>query len=76
MTRQALTGRVHEQLHKLPGRPEHSGTSRPNHRGGLSNRPVWNRPLKSPRINHGHKEPAVLVGWRNGIARFFSRQDR
>ena len=76
MTRQALTGRVHEQLHKLPGMPEHSGTSRPNHRGGLSNRPVWNRPLKSPRINHGHKEPLVLVGWQNAIARFFSRRDR
>ena len=75
MTRQALTGRVHEQLHKLPGMPEHSAASRLNHRGSLSNRSFRNRPLKSPRINHGRKEPAVLVGWQNGIARFFSRRD-
>lgn len=76
MTRQALTGRVHEQLHKLPGLPEHSGASRLNHRGGLANRPFRNRPLKSPRINHGHKEPTVFVGCQNGIARSFSRRDR
>ncbi len=76
MTRQALTGRAHEQLHKLPGMPEHSEASRLNHRGGLPNRPFRNRPLKSPRTNHGHKEPLVLAGWQNAIARFFSRRDR
>lgn len=76
MTRQALTGRAHEQLHKLPGMPEHSEAARLNHRGGRPNRPFRNRPLKSPRINHPHREPVVLVGWQNAIARFFSRRDR
>jgi hypothetical protein len=76
VTRQALTGRAHEQLHKLPGMPGHSRASRLNHRGGRPNRPSRNRPLNSPRINHGHKEPLVLVGWQNAIARFFSRRDR
>lgn len=73
MAEQAPSGRAHEQLHKLPGMPEHSEASRLNHRGGLPNRPFRNRPLKPPRINHGHREPKVLAGWQNGIARFFSR---
>jgi hypothetical protein len=73
MTRQSIAARAHEQLHKLPGMPEHSEASRLNHRGGLPNRPFQNRPLKSPRTNHGHKEPRVLVGWQNAIARFLSR---
>lgn len=76
MTRRARTGRAHEKMHKLPGMPEHSEASRLNHRGGLPNRPFRNRPLKSPRVNHGHKPPTVLVGWQNAIARFFSRRDR
>jgi hypothetical protein len=66
MARRPLTERAHEQLHKLPGMPEHSESTRLNHRGGLPN-----RPLKSPRINHSYKEPKVLVGWQNAIARFF-----
>ena len=76
MTRQALTGRAHEQLHKLPGMPGHSRASRLNHRGGRPNRPSRNRSPKAPRTNHGHKEPTVLVGRQNAIARFFSRRDR
>ena len=76
MTKRPLAERAHERLHKLPGMPEHSGASRLNHRGGLSNRPFRNRPLKSPRLNHGHQEPTVLVGCQNAIARFFSWRDR
>jgi hypothetical protein len=76
MTRRSLAERAHEQLHKLPGMPAHSESTRLNHRGGLPNRPLQNRPPKSPRISHGHKEPRVLVGWQNAIARFLSRQGR
>ena len=76
MTRQALTGRAHEQLHKLPGMPEHSEGPQLSRRGGLSNRPLRNRPLNRPRISHGHEEPQVLVSWQNAIARFLSRQGR
>ena len=76
MTRRSLAERAHEQLHKLPGMPEHSEGTRLNHQGGLPNRPFRNRPLKSPRINHGHREPTVLVGWQNAIARFLSRQGK
>jgi hypothetical protein len=73
MARESFTRHAHEQLHKLPGMPEHSEASRLNHRGGLPNRPFQNRSLKTPRTNHGHREPKVLVGWQNAIARFFSR---
>jgi hypothetical protein len=76
MTRRPLTERAHEQLHKLPGMPEHSESTRLNRRGGLPNRPLANRPLKSPRINHGYKEPRMLVGWQNAIAHFFSQGSR
>jgi hypothetical protein len=71
MTEQAHGGHAHEQLHKLPGMPEHSEASRLNHRGGLPN-----RPLKAPRINHGHREPKVLVGLQNAIARLFARGNK
>jgi hypothetical protein len=70
MTSQGATERAHRQLHTLPGMPEHSEASRLNHRGGLPGRPFRNRPLNAPRINHGHKEPKVLAGWQNAIARF------
>jgi hypothetical protein len=73
MTRWPLTERAHEQLHKLPGMPEHSEGTRLNHRGGLPNRPLANRPLQGPRTNHGYKEPRVLAGWQHAIARFFSQ---
>jgi hypothetical protein len=73
MAKQALSTRAPEQLHKLPGMPEHSEASRLNHRGGLPNRPFQNRPRKAPRAGHGHREPKVLAGWQNAIARFFSR---
>lgn len=76
MAGQGPTGRAGEQLHKLPGMPEHCEASRLNHRGGLPNRPLKNRPLKSPRINHGHREPKVLAGWQNAVARFFSRASK
>jgi hypothetical protein len=72
VTERALIGRVHEQLHKLPGMPEHSEASRLNHRGGLPNRPFQNRPRKASR----DREPKVLVGWQNAIGRFFSRGSR
>jgi hypothetical protein len=73
MAGQGPTGRAHEQLHKLPGMPEHSEASRLNHRGGRPNRPFRNHSPETPRTNHGHREPQVLVGWQNAIARFFSR---
>jgi hypothetical protein len=76
VTRRPLAERGHEQLHKLPGMPEHSEGTRLNRQGGLPNRPLRNRPLKSPRISHGHEEPKVLVGWQNAIARFLSRHGR
>jgi hypothetical protein len=73
MTRRSLGGRAHEQLHKLPGMPVHGEGTRLNRQGGLPNRPLRNRPLKRPRISHGHAEPRVLVGWQNAISRFLSR---
>jgi hypothetical protein len=76
MTKRPLAERAHEQLHKLPGMPEHSEGTRLDRQGGLPNRPLRNRPLKSPRISHSHNEPKVLVGWQNAIARFLSRQGR
>jgi hypothetical protein len=76
MTRRSLAERAHEQLHKLPGMPEHSEGTRLDRHSGLPDRPLRNRPLKSPRNSHGHKEPRVLVGWQNAIARFLSRQGR
>ena len=71
MAERSFAERAHEGLHKLPGMPEHSEGARLNHQEGLPN-----RPLRSPRINHGRKEPRVLVGWQNAIARFFSRRDK
>jgi hypothetical protein len=76
MTERPFAGRAHEQLHKVPGMPEHSEAPRRNHQPGLPNRPLRNRPLKSPRMNHGDKEPTVLAGWQHAIARFFSRRGR
>jgi hypothetical protein len=76
MTRRSLAERAHEQLHKLPGMPEHGEGTRLNHQGGPPNRPPRNRPLNRPRISHGHEEPQVLVSWQNAIARFLSRQGR
>jgi hypothetical protein len=67
---------AHEALHKLPGMPEHSAGARLNHHGGPPNRPLRNRSLRSPRINHRHNEPKVLVGWQNAIARFFGRRGK
>jgi hypothetical protein len=76
MTRRSLAERAHEQLHKLPGMPEHREGTHLNRRGGLPSRPLRNRPLKRPRISHGHGEPTVLVDWQNAIARFLSRPGR
>lgn len=86
MTERPLAERAHDRLHKLPGMPEHGERTRRNHQGGLPNRPLRNRPLRnrplrnrsrqSPRINHGHQEPKVLVSWQNAIARFFSGGSR
>ena len=73
MTRRSLAQRAHEQLHQLPGVPEHSEGARLNHRGGLPNRPLRGRGLKKPRAVHRHGEPRVLVGWQNAIARFLTR---
>jgi hypothetical protein len=71
MTRQSLTEHAHHRLHQLPCMPDHSESTRLNHREGLPNRPFRNRPLNSPRISR-HKEPKVLVGWQNAISRFLS----
>jgi hypothetical protein len=56
--------------------PEHSANTSPGRRGGLPNRPLRNRRPKSPRTSHGHKEPKVLIGWQNAIARLFSRRSK
>jgi hypothetical protein len=66
MTKPSVTERAHAGLHKLPGMPDHSEAEHRNHRGG---RPSRNH----PRAGHVHREPKVLVGWQNAIARFFSR---
>jgi hypothetical protein len=76
MTRRPLAEHAHEQLHKLPGMPEHSEGTRLNRQGGLPNRPFRNRPLKSPRISHVGNGPKVLVGWQNAVARLLSRLGR
>jgi len=71
MAERSFAERAHEGLHKLPGMPEHGAGARLNHREGLPN-----RPLPRPRINHGRKEPKVLVGWQNAIARFFGQRGK
>ena len=76
MAERSFAERAHEGLHKLPGMPEHGAGARLNHREGLPNRPLRNRPLPRPRINHGRKEPKVLVGWQNAIARFFGQRGK
>jgi hypothetical protein len=61
-------------MHQIPVVPEHSEAVRANHRGGLPQRSLQKRSLrKNPRIDHGRKEPRVLVGWQNAIARFCAR---
>ncbi|HUN37446.1 MAG TPA: hypothetical protein VMU95_36075 [Trebonia sp.] len=72
MTSRSLTDRAHEGLHRVPGLPEHGEAARLNHRGGLRNRPLRNRPLSGPHTGHGHRPPRVLAGWQEAIARFFS----
>jgi hypothetical protein len=73
MTRRPLSERAHDLQHALPGMPEHSEAAGLNHQGGLPNRPLRNRPLKSPRPSPGSRQPKVLAGWQNAIARFLSR---
>jgi hypothetical protein len=50
MTRRSLAERAQEQLHKLPGMPEHTESTRLNHQEGRPNRPLRNRPLKRQRV--------------------------
>jgi hypothetical protein len=78
MTKQSVRQRAHEQMHQLPGVPEHSAAENLNHRGGLPNRPLQKRQLQNQgrRIHQNHGEPKVLVGWQNAIGRFFSRRDK
>jgi hypothetical protein len=74
MTKQSIPQRMHEQMHELPGVPEHGRAGSLNQRPGLPNRPLQNRPLQNhtARSSRHHGEPKVLVGWQNAIARFFS----
>jgi hypothetical protein len=76
MTNRSFAERAHEGLHKLPGMPEHSESARLNHHEGPPSRPLRNQPRPSPRINHRHNEPKVLVGWQNAIARFFGQRGK
>ena len=78
MSKQTVSERLHDQMHALPGVPEHGEAERLNHRGGRPVRPFQNRPLKGAQIDHGreHREPRVLVGWQNAIARLFSRRSK
>jgi hypothetical protein len=78
MTKQSIPHRMHEQMHRLPGVPEHREAETLNQRSGAANRPLKNRPLQNhhARINQNRREPKVLVGWQNAIGRFFSRQER
>jgi hypothetical protein len=75
MTKQSTAQRAHDQMHRLPGVPEHSEAENLNQRAGLPNRPLKNRPLQDQHAgsNQSHSEPKVLVGWQNAIARFFSK---
>jgi len=75
MTKQSVPERMHEQMHRLPGVPEHSEAQHLNHRAGRQNRSLQNRRLRhhGARINRNHGEPMVLVGWQNAIGRFFGR---
>jgi hypothetical protein len=77
MSRQSLVKRLHEGMHRIPGVPAHSEAARVNHRSGLPHRSLQKRPLKkNPRIDHRLREPKVLIGWQNAIARFFARGDK
>jgi hypothetical protein len=78
MTTQSVPQRLHEQMHQLPGVPEHSEGEKLNHRGGLPNRPRQGRGPKSANINRPHvaREPRVLVGWQSAIGRLFSRSEK
>ena len=78
MTRQSVPQRLHEQMHRLPGVPEHSDGERRHRRGGFANRPLQNRTPKGAHST-GHrvmKAPRVLVGWQNAIGRLFSGRDK
>jgi hypothetical protein len=77
MSKQSLPERLHEGMHRIPGVPAHSEAARANHRGRLPHQSLQKRSLrKNPPINHSRKEPKVLVGWQNAIARFFARGDK
>lgn len=78
MTDSSGAQRLHEQMHQLPGMPEHGEAASLNSRGGLPNRPAKHRPLqgRERRGNRIHGEPKVLVGWQNAIGRFFSGMHR
>jgi hypothetical protein len=82
MTKQSVPQRMHEQMHQLPGVPEHDEAERLNHRGGLPNRRLQDRspqsrPLKVAQINHPRpmNRPRMLVRWQNTIGRLFTRRD-
>src|SRR4051794_34577927 len=56
-------GRMHDLTHRLPGVPSHV-------EGGLqATRPKGRNVPRSLRQNPVHKEPRVLVGWQNWMAR-------
>jgi hypothetical protein len=65
-------------MHQIPGVPEHSEAEHLNHRRGLPNRRLKNRALqdRGSRVSHDHREPKVLVGWQNAIARLFSHRGK
>ena len=48
MTRRPLAERAHEQLHKLPGMPEHSEGTRLNRQGGLPSPAAPEPPAEEP----------------------------
>lgn len=72
-----IAGRLHEQMHKLPGMPPHSDAARLNHSRATKNHgrhpaPAGHHPaLRSPNPRHV-RPPRVLVAWQEWIGGLFS----
>jgi hypothetical protein len=71
MKDKSLPKQAHKAMHRIPGVPEHGQAKHLNSHRGLPNRSLKNRSLQGVRLNHPNREPKVLIGWQQRVAKFF-----
>jgi len=78
-----LPEQAHDAMHKIPGMPEHGEAEQLNSHGGLPHQPLQNRPFENKPLqsahthfNHADRDPKVLVGWQQKIAKFFNAEKK